>query len=630
MYDVGEDGALSRCGERVGIGFLVRSGSNAEETVFGVDCPKSSVLAHSDPCDVVAYALDLISCVAEGLGRNEHCEVGLTASGGECGGDVFFRSVGSLYAENKHMLCHPALFSSEVGRDTERETFFTEKNVSAVTGVDGHDGIVLREVHDPSVFLVDVALCVESLDEIAVFAERVETHLADSRHDDHVEYDVDGVRHLDTDLGELGTHHAHGVGNDVHRLARHLSARDLSTRFVPFFGALPDVGRTCVLFLGKADNCSRLNAGYVVDCRSVQIAVGQKLLIELNEFSRGDCLGTERIDLLLRTVDPNDVGRRCESDALFDKLQYFLIVRHIFNSFQKKNNISIPMISIPQNLPVVNKKRGFFPSKFSIRPFRRTKRFFDETSAQPRVGKEYNTFMIYREYTIPLKQIAKGFSDGGEVGGSVRIERFGSSLTVRVSPFRLATLKNGTYACLITDGTHTLHMPISGYRGNEELDLDELCLVLYHKDETVSPVALATRGKRTWDANELLSPLQPKREETYDDNAVSEQNYYAPQENDDYYRSVKQEVEESFDTLPPFSGYAETLPSAVFVQTGEVLLGKLYRGEKVKYLLFGAKTREELPKEHRDKALFVPLSFFHAEEGYFLLFQSGETGQIIE
>ena len=56
------------------------------------------------------------------------------------------------------MLSHPAFFSAEVGCDTESEALLAEKNVSAVTGVDGPDGVVFREVADVAVFFVEVSL----------------------------------------------------------------------------------------------------------------------------------------------------------------------------------------------------------------------------------------------------------------------------------------------------------------------------------------------------------------------------------------------------------------------------------------------------------------------------------------
>ena len=54
------------------------------------------------------------------------------------------------------MLGHPALVAAEIGGNTEREALLAEQDVPAVTGVDGADVIILREVDDIAVFLVDV------------------------------------------------------------------------------------------------------------------------------------------------------------------------------------------------------------------------------------------------------------------------------------------------------------------------------------------------------------------------------------------------------------------------------------------------------------------------------------------
>ena len=55
------------------------------------------------------------------------------------------------------MLCHPAFFPTLIGSDTESKAFLTEKNVAAVTGVYGNNGVVLRELADVSLLGVDVA-----------------------------------------------------------------------------------------------------------------------------------------------------------------------------------------------------------------------------------------------------------------------------------------------------------------------------------------------------------------------------------------------------------------------------------------------------------------------------------------
>ena len=42
--------------ESIGVGLLVSTGSNTEESVLGVNCPKSSVLTDTEPSDIVTYA----------------------------------------------------------------------------------------------------------------------------------------------------------------------------------------------------------------------------------------------------------------------------------------------------------------------------------------------------------------------------------------------------------------------------------------------------------------------------------------------------------------------------------------------------------------------------------------------
>ena len=103
---------------------------------------------------------------------------------------------GILNAEDEHMLSHPAFLTAEVGGDTESEALLAEQNVSAVAGVDGPDGVVLREVADVAVVLIKLRLGVQTLDEVVAVAERIEDIVANTGHDEHVEHDVNGVGKL--------------------------------------------------------------------------------------------------------------------------------------------------------------------------------------------------------------------------------------------------------------------------------------------------------------------------------------------------------------------------------------------------------------------------------------------------
>jgi hypothetical protein len=197
VNNIGEDGVLHSCVESVGVGVEVSTGSNAEETVLGVNCPKSSVLADTEPSDIVAYAPYLIALLGVVLGRNEHCEVGFTASRGECSANILCFAVRSLNAEDKHMLSHPAFLATKVGSDTQSEALLAEQNVSAVTGVNGPDGVVLGEVADVTIFFVDVSASVQTLDIVSGIAQSFKNIGANASHNQHIENDVDGVGKLD-------------------------------------------------------------------------------------------------------------------------------------------------------------------------------------------------------------------------------------------------------------------------------------------------------------------------------------------------------------------------------------------------------------------------------------------------
>ena len=220
-HDVREDGVLLGAEHRVRVGLHIGAGSDAEEAVLGVAGPKSAVGARADPGDIVADGPALPALLAVNLGRDDHGQVGLSAGGGEGAGDVGHVALGILNAEDEHMLGHPALAAAENGGDAEREALLAEKDVSAVAGVDGPDGVVLRELNDVAVLLVELSLGVESLDEVGAVSESVEHLLAHAGHDRHGYDDVDGVGELDAVLCERGADDAHGIGDNVHGAALH-------------------------------------------------------------------------------------------------------------------------------------------------------------------------------------------------------------------------------------------------------------------------------------------------------------------------------------------------------------------------------------------------------------------------
>ena len=160
----------------------------------------------------------------------------------------------------------------------------------------------------------------QSAHEIVAVAQRVEDVLSHARHDRHVEHDVNAVGELDADLGEGRADRAHREGDDVHRPALHRTLIDALEQFVRLVFLHPVVGGTGVLLLLGADEGASFHTRNVVDGGAMQIASGQKLLIEPDHLAGGNCFVAERFKLFLASVDEHDLVGRAQSDALIDEL----------------------------------------------------------------------------------------------------------------------------------------------------------------------------------------------------------------------------------------------------------------------------------------------------------------------
>ena len=188
----------------------------------------------------------------------------------------------------------------------------------------------------------------QTLDKVGAVAERFENVVADSRHDEHVENDVDRVGQLDAVLCEVGADDTHGVGNDVHRLALHRAGKQLGQLCIAFSGRHPVVDVAGVLLLRGADKGAVFDACNVVERSSVQVAVGEQLLIELDELAGGAGFLAQFFGLRLGTVDPDDLVRLRHSGHFVDPLCDMNVFGHsilspyiiIFLSYYLNNNLS--------------------------------------------------------------------------------------------------------------------------------------------------------------------------------------------------------------------------------------------------------------------------------------------------
>ncbi len=149
---------------RVQIRFRAGAGRDAEVSVLGIDRPQAAVGTDAHPRDVVADGRNFPSLE---LGRRrQHREIGLAACARKRGGDVSGLAVGTLQAEDQHVLGEPSFVAAEQARDSQRETFLAEQRVAAVTAADRDNRVVLRKVANQAPLGIQIERAMNSAIEV--------------------------------------------------------------------------------------------------------------------------------------------------------------------------------------------------------------------------------------------------------------------------------------------------------------------------------------------------------------------------------------------------------------------------------------------------------------------------------
>jgi hypothetical protein len=146
--DVREQGVVIEHGERIGIGLRAGARRHAEITCFGVDRPEPTIGAGRHPADIVADRPDLPSGTSVTRRRDQHGQVGLATSRGECGGDVVRFPTWILDADDQHVLGEPAFLSRLPRSDAQRMALFAQQGIAPIARADRLDGELFREVQD--------------------------------------------------------------------------------------------------------------------------------------------------------------------------------------------------------------------------------------------------------------------------------------------------------------------------------------------------------------------------------------------------------------------------------------------------------------------------------------------------
>ena len=106
---------------------------------------------------------------------------------------------------------------------------------------------------------------------------------------------------------------------------------------------------------------------------------------------------------------------------------------------------------------------------------------------------------------------------------------------------------------------------------------------------------------------------------------------------DGYYRAVKEEIDELFAKYPKDQTLNGIFSCSEWVRVKgeenapEYLVGIIYEEWRAKYICYAlpAENAEVPPDEIKDVCTFVPLSVFTDKAGFFVIFQSAESGECI-
>lgn len=326
-----------------------------------------------------------------------------------------------------------------------------------------------------------------------------------------------------------------------------------------------------------------------------------------------------------------------------------------------------------------------------------------------------------------LKQLKKGFSaDGAPLGGVVRVEKYGKPVTLQISLINFAPLSEGQYVCVLCDKSgerlvFALTPRVGEYCAeNTPFDPEKgfCALVCFVKNDVIC-LAAGQNGGGSYSLKLLLDGLKPperksvapasvpaqpaaaerqeakkeieeppmpgktpkeergRTDKKYDDEAVSEVNYYADgkragavsaglenenavaesgktatdgpraEKNEDdpleelfhpfrftdgqsYYLKVKDELEELFSKGERMRELECAVPNSEWVRVTEgCAVGIVYEELHARYIAYALPARTDVPPKGMENACFIPLRNAAEYRGYFVLFQDAATGECV-
>ncbi len=291
--------------------------------------------------------------------------------------------------------------------------------------------------------------------------------------------------------------------------------------------------------------------------------------------------------------------------------------------------------------------------------------------------------MAYEKRVCVLKQIKRGFSaDGGTLTGAVYAERMGRELVITPRIPGIAPLREGRYAVALWVEGEVKIFELSLSAPVRLQDAPSIkggfsVLLVFLKGE-IEPVAYGSCGIAPSNYEQLLSAVkesksckkkekerEPFRGTAYDDDAIADADYYQrpphaddeggsplggenaaeadgkkPHSDEDaglfrprgtltYYNTVRERLKKAFETLPRDTRLVSVFPCSEWVKTDGALLGMIFREGVPAYLCVATEADGDTPPAGMEHACFVPASPFSDGSGFWITFQSADSGEYV-
>lgn len=303
-----------------------------------------------------------------------------------------------------------------------------------------------------------------------------------------------------------------------------------------------------------------------------------------------------------------------------------------------------------------------------------------------------------------IKGVQNGFSaDGGALSGLIKAERYATELRVEVSLINFAPLSEGRYVTAISDGPHTQIIEGGFFEGRSGVDTaNGFAAAVFFVNNGVQLIATAVCGNfqaaafglkaEVERAEKVKAPLpQPQEEkiaapvQSYEDEALAEENYYeydASDESDgsvcqdsqkeedgcqsckdeggadsvkededkveqslkkcedtpielargDFYNKMRAEIEGLFSSYPPAEELCSAIEGSKWVKIsyGEgsfYVFGVIFADGVPKYICYGipAENESSPPASMQGLASFLGVKTQHGA-GFWVMYQDADTG----